>query len=103
VFTCYEKDCCLCALERAYRVGRTHFVKPISCALYPIRAKEFGHGLVGINYHKWAICKDAVTKGEALNLPVYKFLKGPLIRKFGEEWYQELCNAAEEIERLVES
>ena len=44
-----------------------------------------------------------MTKGEALNLPVYKFLKGPLIRKFGEEWYQELCNAAEEIERLVES
>lgn len=103
VFTCYEKDCCLCALERAYRAGKTHFVKPISCALYPVRAKEFGHGLVGINYHKWAICKDAVTKGEALNLPVYKFLKGPLIRKFGEEWYQELCNAAEEIERLVES
>ena len=101
VFTCYEGDCCLCALERAYRDGQTRFIKPISCALYPIRAKEFGHGLVGINYHKWKICKDAVAKGEALNLPVYKFLKGPLIRRFGEEWYAELCEAAEEIEQMI--
>ena len=101
VFTCYEGDCCLCALERAYRDGHTRFIKPISCALYPIRAKEFGHGLVGINYHKWKICKDAVAKGEALNLPVYKFLKGPLIRRFGEEWYAELCEAAEDIEQMI--
>ena len=88
VFTCYEGDCCLCALERAYRDGQTRFIKPISCALYPIRAK-------------WKICKDAVAKGEALNLPVYKFLKGPLIRRFGEEWYAELCEAAEEIEQMI--
>ena len=101
VFTCYEGDCCLCALERAYRDGQTRFIKPISCALYPIRAKGSGDGLVGINYHKWKICKDAVAKGEALNLPVYKFLKGPLIRRFGEEWYAELCEAAEEIEQMI--
>ena len=41
VFTCYDKDCCLCALEKAYRAGQTEFVKPISCALYPIREKQF--------------------------------------------------------------
>ena len=102
VFTCYEDGCCLCALERAHRAGKTRFVKPASCALYPIRAKEFGHGLVGINYHKWAICKDAVAKGEALNLPVYKFLKGPLVRRFGEDWYAELCEAAKEIEEMID-
>ena len=102
VFTCYEDGCCLCALERAHRAGKTRFGKPASCALYPIRAKEFAHGLVGINYHKWAICKDAVAKGEALNLPVYKFLKGPLVRRFGEDWYAELCEAAKEIEEMID-
>ena len=102
VFTCYEGDCCLCALEKAYRGGKTQFKKPISCALYPIRAKEFSGGLVGINYHKWRICRDAVVKGEALNLPVYKFLKAPLIERFGEDWYKELCQAAEEIEALLD-
>ena len=76
VFTFHDKDCCLCALERSYREGKTSFVKPISCALYPIRVKEFGNNLVGLNYHRWDICKDAVKKGRELNLPIYKFLKG---------------------------
>lgn len=97
VFTCYENGCCLCALERSYRSGKTKFVKPISCALYPIRVKEFGNNLVGLNYHKWDICKDAVRKGRELNLPVYKFLEGPLIRRFGEEWYKELKEVAEQL------
>lgn len=97
VFTCYENGCCLCALERSYRSGKTKFVKPISCALYPIRVKEFGNNLVGLNYHKWDICKDAVRKGKELNLPVYKFLEGPLIRRFGEEWYKELKEVAEQL------
>jgi len=97
VFTCYENGCCLCALERSYRSGKTKFVKPISCALYPIRVKEFGNNLVGLNYHKWDICKDAVRKGRELNLPVYKFLEGPLIRRFGEEWYRELKEVAAQL------
>ena len=82
-------NCCLCALERAYREGKSKFKKPISCALYPIRAKDFGNEVYGINYNKWRICKDAIKKGEELNLPVYKFLEGPLIEKFGKEWYDE--------------
>ena len=97
VFTCYEGDCCLCALEKAYREGKTTFCKPVSCALYPIREKNFGNGLIGLNYNRWAVCHDAVEKGAALNLPVYKFLKEPLTRRFGEAWYQELCDAAEEL------
>ena len=79
VFTCYDGDNCLCALEKAYRNGMTRFCKPISCSLYPIREKNFG---------------NAVEKGKALGLPVYQFLKEPLIRRFGEAWYQELCEVA---------
>ncbi len=95
VFTCYENGCCLCALERAYRVGKTKFIKPISCALYPIREKRFAGGLVGLNYNRWDVCRPAVEKGRELGLPVYKFLEGPLVRRFGKEWYQELCEIAE--------
>ena len=94
VFTCYDGDNCLCALERAYRNGKTRFCKPISCALYPIREKRFAGGLIGLNYHRWDVCKDAREKGKALGLPVYQFLKEPLIRRFGEAWYKELCDVA---------
>lgn len=99
VFTCYEDGVCLCALERAYRAGKTRFVKPISCALYPIREKYFGHDTYGLNYHRWKVCALAVAKGEELDLPVYRFLKEPLIRRFGQEWYAELCEVAEELLR----
>ena len=94
VFTCYDGDNCLCALEKAYRNGKTHFCKPISCSLYPIREKNFGNNLIGLNYNRWNVCRDAVEKGKALGLPVYQFLKEPLIRRFGEAWYQELCEVA---------
>ncbi len=95
VFTCYDGDNCLCALEKAFRLGRTRFCKPISCALYPIREKRFEGGLIGLNYNRWAVCADAVKKGQALGLPVYRFLKEPLIRRFGEAWYQQLCLMAD--------
>lgn len=100
VFTCYENGCCLCALERAYRSKKTDFVKPISCALYPIRVKAFNNDTFGINYNRWDVCKDAVIKGKELNLPVYKFLEGPLTRRFGVEWYKELCEVAEQLEKM---
>ena len=100
VFTCYDNGNCLCALEKACRAGKTNFVKPISCSLYPIRAKHFDNGMVGLNYHQWDVCHDAVTLGKQLNMPVYRFLKEPLIRCFGEEWYAELETLAEEINQL---
>ncbi len=93
------KDCCLCALECACNAGKTHWPKPISCALYPIREKQFNGGLVGLNYHRWNICKDAVKKGRELQLPLYVFLKEPLVRRFGDSWYQELCDIAEELKQ----
>lgn len=95
VFTCYEKGCCLCALERAWRAGKTTFCKPISCALYPIREKKLSNGMVALNYNRWDVCHDAVKKGNELRLPVYRFLRDPLVRRFGEDFYQQLCDAAQ--------
>ena len=101
VFTCYGADgCCYCATDKAFREGRTAWCKPISCAMYPIREKALSHGLVGLQYHRWNICKPAVEKGRELHLPIYKFLRDPLIRRFGQEWYDELCQVAEELEKL---
>ena len=97
VFTCYDGDNCLCALEKAYRQGKTRFCKPVSCSLYPIREKNFGNGVIGLNYNRWDICRDAVKKGKDLNLPLYQFLKEPLIRRFGEDWYQELLDIVKEL------
>lgn len=97
VFTCYdEKGCCYCAIEKAWREGKTDFYKPVSCHLYPIRVGDYGV-YKAVNYNRWEICKAAVLLGEKENLPVYKFLKKPLIRKFGEDWYAELELVAEEL------
>lgn len=69
VFTCYEKGCCLCALERAWRAGKTAFCKPISCALYPIREKKLSNGMVALNYNRWDVCHDAVKKETSYACP----------------------------------
>ncbi|MBP5799535.1 MAG: DUF3109 family protein [Prevotella sp.] len=102
VFTYYGElggipDCCLCALEKAYRAGKTRFCKPVSCALYPIREKKLSQGLVGLNYNRWDVCKMAIAKGIQENLYLYQFLKDPLIRRFGEVWYQELLDTVKEL------
>lgn len=90
VFTTIDKDgMCKCALEIAYREGRSDFYKPISCHLYPVRLDKVGD-CVAVNYHKWDVCKCARKLGSINDLPVYKFLKEPLIRRFGQEWYDEL-------------
>lgn len=94
-----SSSCCLCALEKAYRAGKTKFCKPISCALYPIREVQFSNGTVGLNYHVWNVCKCGRDKGKELKLPVWKFLEGPLKRRFGEEWYQWLTECAEQLEQ----
>ena len=87
----------MCALELAYRSGRCSFCKPISCALYPIREKRFSDGTVALNYHRWKVCEPAVRKGRELHLPVYRFLEGPLVRRFGQQWYDELCSIADDL------
>lgn len=100
VFTCYDKDCCLCALEKAYRAGKVSFCKPISCALYPIRERTLSSGDIALSYHRWSVCEPASKKGRELDLPVYKFLKEPLTRRFGAEWYKALEEAADEVLRM---
>lgn len=99
VFTCHEQGCCLCALEKAWRAGKTSFCKPISCALYPIREKRLSNGAAALNYNRWAVCRDAVRKGAELDLPLYKFLREPLIRRFGDAWYKELEHVVAELKK----
>ncbi len=95
VFAYYDENgICKCAIDTAYREGRIPIQKPISCHLYPIRLNEYGT-FTAVNYHRWSVCEPAVKKGRSEGLPLFRFLKDPLIRKFGEEWYKEVCEAAE--------
>ncbi len=87
-----------CAIEQAYRDEKTTFNKPISCHLYPIRVKKF-KSFTSLNYDRWPICKDACTLGEELGVPVYKFLKEPLIRAYGVPFFQDLERVAEELKK----
>ena len=112
VFAKEEAGCWICTLERAYRRQMTTnsmeqvprpatrdsrlFIKPISCSLYPIREKKLSNGLVALNYNRWEVCKDAIIKGKEQNIRIWQFLKEPLTRRFGEEWYHEL----EQVEKL---
>jgi hypothetical protein len=99
VFTHHEPDgCCHCAIEKAYFDGKLKFRKPVSCHLYPLRVKDFG-GFQGVNYHRWDICRAAEVLGQHKGTPLYQYLREPLIRKFGEEWYQELEEVVEELKK----
>lgn len=96
VFTYYdEKGICKCAIEKAHKEGRVDFYKPISCHLYPIRLQRYKE-FMAVNYHRWRVCKPAVALGNKNGLKIYQFLKEPLIRRFGEDWYNELRIIAEE-------
>jgi hypothetical protein len=90
-----EKKILKCSIEQAWRDGKTTIQKPISCHLYPIRIAKL-HDFLALNYDRWHICAPACELGDKLSVPVYKFLKDPLIRKFGEAWYQRLCQAIEQ-------
>lgn len=87
----FEGDNCLCAIEKA---GLT---KPISCALYPIRVKKFKGGGMALNLHRWDICKCAFERGKREGIRVYQFLREPLIRRFGPDFYEALSAAAEHV------
>ena len=78
-----------CAIEKAHSEGKTEFKKPVSCHLYPIRVKQFKE-VTALNYDVWDICSPACDLGQQLQVPVFKFLKEPLIRAFGEPFYNEL-------------
>ena len=96
VFTCYDAGgMCQCAIEKAWRQGRIDFMKPISCHLYPVRLKEYPT-FTAVNLHRWKICKCAEILGRKEGIRAYQFLRGPLERRFGKEWYEELAGTAEE-------
>lgn len=85
-----ENGVTLCAVEKAWREGKTQFRKPISCHLYPIRVSKFSNGTYGLNYHRWDVCVPAVECGKKAGIPVYEALKEPLVRCFGEEFYEKI-------------
>ena len=91
-----EKGITKCAIEKAYNEGKTTLKKPISCHLYPIRIQKYTD-FVALNYSEWDICKPACECGSKLDVRVYKFLKEPIIRAFGDEFYQELEKVNEEL------
>lgn len=91
-----DDDICLCGIEKAYFDGKTTFRKPISCHLYPIRTKQFTE-LTAINYDQWSICASAREKGLKEGVPVFRFLKEPIIRKWGEDFYQAMEEAYTEM------
>lgn len=96
IYTCMEPGgLCLCALEKARRAGNGRLFKPISCSLYPIRVKEYD-SFKAVNYDRWKICRPAEALGRQKGIRVYEFLKEPLIRRFGKEWYDELALTAAE-------
>ncbi|QIE59709.1 DUF3109 family protein [Rasiella rasia] len=82
-----------CGIEDAYNAGEVNFKKPISCHLYPVRVQDYSE-FAAVNYHKWPICNDACTLGKELKVPVYKFVKDALVRRFGAHWYAELEKVA---------
>ena len=94
-YTCFDDNGnCFCAVEKAFYAGKSKFQKPISCRLYPIRVSTLSNGMLALNLHRWQICRDAFKKGEKEKIPVYKFLREPLIHRFGEEFYSSLEEAA---------
>ncbi len=96
VYACSENGVIYCAIEKAYLHHEINFRKPISCHLYPIRITKYSD-FEAINYHQWDICHGALRLGKQTGTPLYVFLKEPLIRKYGSEWYEQLCYVAENL------
>lgn len=94
-----DKGILKCGIEQAYNDKKITWKKPISCHLYPIRITK-KKAFEAANYHKWSICSPACSLGKELKVPIYKFLKDPLIRKYGEAWYQELVDQIESDQSL---
>jgi hypothetical protein len=97
-YVIFDGKTALCGIEQAYNQGIVSFKKPVSCHLYPIRVKDFTE-FAAVNYDRWDICDDACSLGKELGVPIYKFVKEALIRRFGENWYLELEKVAAELEK----
>jgi hypothetical protein len=98
-YVIWENGITKCAIEKAYEQGAIDWKKPISCHLYPIRITKYPEFDV-LNYDRWSICSPACSFGDELKVHVHEFLKGPLIRKYGEDWYKELREAVDAYKSL---
>ncbi len=96
VFAIQENGFTVCTIEKLWEAGEISFRKPVSCHLYPIRVKEYPI-FTAVNYDEWDICEVGLIKGEAAGLPLYRFLKDALIRRFGSDWYAQLEIAAKNL------
>jgi hypothetical protein len=94
-YAVFKKGIAACGIEKAYEQGATGFRKPLSCHLYPVRIKKF-HDFKAVNYDRWSICEPAREEGIRKNVPVYRFVREAIIRKFGAEYYKKLEIAYEE-------
>lgn len=88
-----------CAIEKAWKEGKTPFRKPISCHLYPIRLVKLSNGMTGLQYHRWEVCRGAELLGVQRGEPLYRTLREAIIRRFGEEFYKEMDICYGELER----
>ena len=88
-FANFKDGISFCSIEKAYSEGKTKFRKPVSCHLYPVRITAY-KDFIAVNYEKWHICKPALKIGNRDGVPLYKFLKPALVRKFGLKWYEKL-------------
>jgi hypothetical protein len=88
-YVVFEDGIARCAIEKAYEEGKISYRKPLSCHLYPIRVSKLGKG-IALNYHRWGICEPARNLGKKEGVPVFRFLKDPIERAYGEEFYREL-------------
>lgn len=95
-YVIFEEGIAKCGIEKAHEEGVVDFQKPVSCHLYPVRTKKL-KDVEGVNYDKWEICKPATILGEKENIPVYKFVRKSLIRKYGTEFYKKLEIAADSL------
>jgi len=93
-----EEGKAACGIEKAFKAGKINWQKPISCHLYPVRIQSYSK-LTAVNYHQWKICSAACMLGNTLKVPVFKFVKKALIRKFGKRWYEKLEKVAEQIQK----
>lgn len=96
-----EKGIAKCSFESAFRDGKTKWKKPISCELFPIRAKNFEQ-FTALNYQQIAICEPGRVFGEKLGVPLYQFLKEPITRAYGEDFFHQLEIVAKELENQNE-
>lgn len=99
-YTVFDKNngTAMCGIELAWKAGKTSFRKPVSCHLYPVRTKRY-KTFEAVNYSRWNICSAACTLGQELKVPVFRFLKEALVRKYGEAWYQQLEEIATQLKK----